>query len=384
MKRVNVLCVDDERAVLDGLELSLRKKYQIDTATSGQEGLQRVEQDGPFAVVVSDMRMPHMDGATFLSKVRQVAPDTVRVLLTGHADFDAAIAAINDGQIFRFLTKPCPAEQLRKVVALAVEQHRLVTAERVLLEQTLHGSVRTITDILALANPKAFGRATRLKTYVRELADAVQLDQQWTVEVATMLSQLGCITLPTETLDRVYYGQRLSEKEQQMVERLPAVAEQLLAPIPRLEGVREILATQDVPFHAATKSPNGRSGQPIGARILKIAKAYDELEARGMPPALAINALRSQAGEYDPVLLDAFANLRGTAHQRQRIKELPLRHLRVGMVLAEDVRTPTGALLVARGYEITHSFIERARNFKDEIAGLPVRVIVPQERDKTC
>jgi hypothetical protein len=121
-------------------------------------------------VVVSDLQMPGMDGITLLSSLRKVSPDTVRVLLTGHADVDAAIAAVNEGNIFRFLRKPCPPGALLRALEASVEQYRLITAERVLLEQTLRGSLKTLTDILAFVNPVAFGRAIRSRKIVGEFA----------------------------------------------------------------------------------------------------------------------------------------------------------------------------------------------------------------------
>jgi DNA-binding NtrC family response regulator len=166
-----VLCVDDEPNVLEGLRRQLRRHFSVATANGGILALEVLEREGPFAVVVSDMRMPEMDGAAFLGRVREQAADTVRVLLTGQADLDATIAAVNEANIFRFLTKPCPTESLITALNAAVEQHRLIMAERVLLEQTLHGSVKALTDILGLANPTAFGRAARAKKYV---GDAVR------------------------------------------------------------------------------------------------------------------------------------------------------------------------------------------------------------------
>src|SRR5262249_28179570 len=147
--RPGVLCVDDEPQVLEGLELHLRSRYRVTTATSGKQALEILASGKPFAVVISDMRMPEMDGATFLGLVRQGAPDSWRVLLTGHSDLDSAVAAVNEGQIFRFLLKPCPPATLLKAVQASEEQHRLVTAERVLLEDTLQGSIRVLADILA-------------------------------------------------------------------------------------------------------------------------------------------------------------------------------------------------------------------------------------------
>src|SRR5262245_17980905 len=102
-----ILCVDDEPNVLEGLALHLRRKYEMSTAANGPDALALLEREGPPEVIISDMRMPGMDGATFLSKARQLYPDTVRMLLTGQSDMASAIKAVNDGQIFRFLTKPC-------------------------------------------------------------------------------------------------------------------------------------------------------------------------------------------------------------------------------------------------------------------------------------
>ena len=135
----NILCVDDEPRVLEGLALALRKDYRVHTASSGEEGLQKLKEVKGIAVVVSDMRMPVMDGATFLKRVMRNHPEITRMLLTGEPGRDAAVQAVNEGQIFRFLTKPCPPEQLKTALEAAVIQHRLITAERVLLEETLIG-----------------------------------------------------------------------------------------------------------------------------------------------------------------------------------------------------------------------------------------------------
>ncbi|MCG8587939.1 MAG: response regulator, partial [Proteobacteria bacterium] len=174
-----VLCVDDERRVLEGIRRHLRKEFDLTLAPGAEKGLDAVRDQGPFEVVISDLQMPGMDGIEMLSRMQELAPLTVRVLLTGNANVDSAVSAVNEGNIFRFLTKPCPAEKLSKTVHAAIEQHRLLTAEKVLLEQTLHGSVQMLTDVLAMADPAAFGRATRLKQLAGDLSDALGLDARW-------------------------------------------------------------------------------------------------------------------------------------------------------------------------------------------------------------
>jgi CheY-like chemotaxis protein len=130
-----VLFVDDEKGVLDGYERLLRKEFYVSVALSGQEGLATIQEHGPFAVVISDMRMPGMNGAEFLAQVRQKAPDTVRMLLTGYTDLSAAIDAVNEGNIFRFLTKPSTKEVLVDAISMGVKQYHSVTADRELLSK---------------------------------------------------------------------------------------------------------------------------------------------------------------------------------------------------------------------------------------------------------
>lgn len=373
-----VLCVDDEPNILEGLALHLRRRFEVLTATSGQTGLELLEKKGGAAVVVSDMRMPGMDGAAFLGNVRRAQPDTVRILLTGQADLASAIKAVNDGQLFRFLTKPCPPAMLLDTLDAAVQQYELLRSERVLLEQTLHGSIRALTEVLALTNPLSFGRASRIKARVTELAGRLGLQERWQVEVASMLSQLGCITLPAEAIEKLYYGKPLLPAEQEMVERLPAVTERLLGSIPRLEVVRGILSLYSKPYRRADPATLSASEQLVrrSAQVLKVVSDLDVLEAQGNPLARAFDTMRGRVDSYDAQVLEAYAELRGRSAPGEDIRELPFGQLRVGMVFTEDVGLRSGTLLAARGFEVTESFLERARNYQSSLMKATVRVLV--------
>jgi response regulator RpfG family c-di-GMP phosphodiesterase len=373
-EKIHVLCVDDEPRILEGLALQLRRHFRLTTSTSGVAGLEVVERDPP-AVVVSDMRMPEMTGAVFLSKVRERAPEIVRILLTGQTDIESAIAAVNHGQIFRFLTKPCPPGMLLSALQAAVEQNRLITAERVLLEQTLRGSVQTLTEVMALSNPLAFGRATRLKQHVVTLMTAMKLPVQWQIEVGAMLSQIGAITLPPLTLEKVYHAAELSPEEAEMVKRSHGVAEKLLEHIPRLEGVTAIIREQDLRYDGVGGS-GGRRGQeiPLGARILKIAGDFDALESAGLSAGQAADAMSHRLGWYDPQMLATFSGLQGAA--TDEVREIQARHVALGMVLARDVFSKSGVLLVARGFEVTPGLVERFRNQAPGTVREPICVTV--------
>lgn len=158
-----VLFVDDEPNILSGIKRQLRKRVEVVTADSGERGLELIRQEAPFSVVVSDMRMPGMNGAQFLSEVRKIAPDSVRMILSGQSDLDSAISAVNDGHIFRFLTKPCDGEQLWTAVESAIRQHDLLHVEKELLEKTLSGAVRMMSELLGLANSRASEKARRVQ-----------------------------------------------------------------------------------------------------------------------------------------------------------------------------------------------------------------------------
>ena len=376
--RIKILCVDDEPQVLEGLALHLRRNYEMFTAVSGPLALATLESEPSIAVIVSDMRMPGMDGAAFLARSRQVAPDAVRILLTGEADINSAIHAVNEGQIFRFLTKPCPPATLLAAIEAAVHQHRLVTAERVLLEQTLHGAVKALTDVLALASPASFGRATRIKRVVADLAEALALPERWPVEVAAMLSQLGAVALPAETADKLHHGRPLTPDEQRMVARAPAVAEQLLGNIPRLEDVREILATYARPFHRSDPPGHdaGKHRMERWRQILHVAIDFDVLEAQGVLSGVAIDTLRGRFGRYDPQVIEALVAVRGRTTLRHEVRELTMRALAPGMVFTQDLRLANGTLLVGRGGEVTAGLLARIRNFKPGSVKEPVRMRV--------
>jgi len=186
-----------------------------------------------------------------------------------------------------------------------------------------------------------------------------------------MLSQLGSISLPEQTAERYYNGQELNPEEKAMVARVPTLTEELLSNIPRLEPVCEILAKRDMIFNAR----NGHKAIPLGARILKIAVDFDDLVSSGHPLQLAIDTLLGRDGRYDPDILQAFVRLKGSSSNSQTVKEIPLHAVRTGMVLAADVRMKNGSLLVARGYEVTQSFIERIRNYPSGAVLEPLRIL---------
>ncbi len=360
-----ILCVDDEPRVLEALRRHLRERFEVLIATSGAEAIDLLGQHKDVAVVVSDMRMPEMDGATLLRHTRALRPSTVRVLLTGQADMAAAIKAINEGQIFRFLTKPCAPEQFLSVMDEAIRQYELVAAERVLLQRTLVGAIKAMTDIMTLVSPAVVGRAQRLKRRVSALAIELNLDDRWQVEVAALLSHLGHVSLPDFLTHKLSRGRELDAEENARVRDASRAASRLIARVPRLEPVSAVLAAlNDTVDESDPLVPS--TANPLHVQVLRLAMDAERLEEQGLRSHAVLEALQASE-DYPANLLDA---LRAT-QKEQRVAleraEIPVAALAVGMVLDEDIRTTRDLLIAPRGCEVTLSFIEHIGHFIPEL-----------------
>lgn len=383
-EKPRILCVDDEENILKSIQRGLRKHFEIYTATSGKEGLTILRDEGPFKVVVSDMKMPEMNGATFLSHARKVSPETVRLLLTGFAEMDTVVAAINQGHIFRFLAKPCSAGDLLSAIEAALVQYDLQTAEKVLLEQTLRGSITALTEILSLASPEAFGRASRLAGVAVGLAQTMKIKNIWQVEMAAMLSQIGTIALPQDTVVKIYHGQKLSEQEKAMVARIPEVNRGVLANIPRLDPILEIFNFLGKNYDGSGVPKNKIAGEdiPVGARILKVAMRVEELQNRGYSPSRIVDDMRANEGVYDPRILKIIEEFAAQAGDEPTVRGVTLLELRTGMMLHEEIKAANGLLLVAGGQVVTVSLLERIHNYHDTVGlQLPIWVTVPEDAE---
>ena len=380
-KILKVLFVDDEPNLLSAVKRAFHKiqDFKIDTAESGKEGIEKIKQDGPYAVVVSDLRMPGMDGIQFLTRVKELSPDTVRIMLTGYADIQTAIEAINSGNVFRFLTKPCSTDTLLQTVQAGIEQYKLIKAEKELLEKTLKGCVKMLMEVLSLSNMEAFGRASRVTRYALWIGRELQYQPMWKLETAAMLSQLGCFMVPEEAFLKMYRGEELRGEEKQLMDMHPSIAAQLIRHIPRLESIAEIIIYQEKHYDGSGFPIDSVSGEkiPIESRILKVALDFDLLLYRKYSPSEAYELMAKRQGVYDPKILPI---LKKIAHIQSEYETtmVKIEELKEGMIIAEDVFTIDGRLLIRQGYEVSAPLIEKLKNFAKTIGvEEPIKVFVP-------
>ncbi len=377
-----ILFIDDEPNVLKAFKRMLHGDFEVAAAQSGEEAIKMIDQKQQFAVVVCDMRMPGLDGVTTLKRFAIESAESVRIMLSGNADQDTAVRAINEGQIFRYLSKPCEEGELRQTINAAIKQHNLIVAEKTLLEKTLMGSVRMMMDVLSVSQPDAYGRAARARKWVKPLVkclndrnvgdDALTKQRSvWEIQLAAMLWPIGLISVPPELVVRAQHSpETISALEAEVMARAPETAHRLVAHIPRMQNVAEMLLYQDRSFDGKEGWPtDGPKGVaiPEGARILRVLKDLSNAGSSETPDPDMVAVLRHQADLYDPAILGAAMVLWGQ-QRADNVVELRKQYslsvfaLMPGDYLLSDITTESGGLLLGKGNQISTAQIDRLRN----------------------
>lgn len=362
-----VLLVDDESNVLQAYTRVLRRRFSLDVALGGQEAL-AVLAACPYAVIVSDMRMPGMDGVELLARVHELYPDTTRVMLTGNADQATAMEAVNRGAIFRFLNKPCDSELLALTLDAGIRQHQLVTAEKQLLERTLKGTLEVLVELLSILDPISFGRAQTLGALAEGVARDLAMPDPWVLGIASILSQIGILTVPDALVTKLHTGGFLNSEEREIANRVPEIGSNLLKRIPRLEQVAEAIYYMSKNFNGTGFPADGRKGAdiPLGGRILRVAADYLNLLGTKGEPKLAVAEMEFRSSWYDLAVVRSLARVlkeQEPAQPETEIQALTLKQLRIGQLLDGDIQTATGLLLVPAGTRLGLTHLEKLRNF---------------------
>jgi response regulator RpfG family c-di-GMP phosphodiesterase len=401
-----LLCVDDEPNILSSLRRLFRGKgYRVLTAESGAEGLQILEKEA-VDLVISDMRMPEMDGARFLAKVRERWPDTIRLLLTGYSDIQSILDAINCGEIYRYITKPWDDNDMLLVVRHALERHALEALARrqheelVVLNHSLESKVeertarlknnflttiKILSSIVELRGSSLPGHARQVADLARKIAVQLKLEQKEVqdVFVAALLHDLGRIGFSDELLHTpvtLMQGEKLAQHRKH-----PLLAEHLLMPLNDLRGVATILRSQMERFDG-----NGHPDRligfaiPLGARILALAADYYNLQQgalvqRHRRTEEAKSLILDASGKrYDPAVVMAFRQVVdggvATGEEPNGV-ELLSGELMPGMMLARDLVSRDGLMLLAADHVLDARMIQQVQDFeKKSGARLPIWV----------
>ncbi|KRB79535.1 HD domain-containing phosphohydrolase [Noviherbaspirillum sp. Root189] len=427
---VTILCVDDEPNILSSLRRLFRPQgYEVLTEVSGHAGLKVLESQ-PVDVIISDMRMPEMDGAQFLERVRARWPDTLRLLLTGYADIQLIIGAINRGEIYRYITKPWDDNDILLVVrhalerkALEQEKQRLETLTQLQNEELrnlnaglenkvalrtaalnrLHDellasneklktsfltSIKVFSNLIEMRGANLAGHSRRVADLARRIAVRVGLDARETQEVfiAGLLHNIGKIgfsdallTMPVSMMNGDNLGQ---------YRKYPVRGEQLLMPLEDLRDAAKIVRSHQERFDGEG-FPDRLSGFdiPIGARVLALASDYDNLQIGTLsqrflrPDQAAALVIESRGKRYDAAVVAAFLDVINgvTGVDSMQGKPLSVPELQPGMVTARDIVTKDGSLLLSADHVLSERLIRQIADF-EQSSGEVFTVYIVEER----
>jgi len=428
-----ILFVDDEANILSSLKRLFRPLgYRIFTAESAAEGLE-IMQSETIDLVVSDMRMPEMNGAQFLEKVRERWPDAVRILLTGYAEISSTIDAINKGQIYRYISKPwednditltiqhalqhkkLEHEKLRleeltlrqneelkdlnanleaKVLARTEEVHQTMAfleAAHEKLKKSFITSVRVFSNLIEMRNPSKAGHSRRVADLAHTLAQDLGLSaaEVQDVFIAGLLLDVGKIGLADRLLDKPFNN--LTAEERAEICKCPIKGEMALMALEQLQGAAKLIRSHRERFDG-TGYPDQLSGLgiPLGARILSIAKDYEtalmgtDYTQPLTPAAASLQIQDGKSKRYDPTLVNALLNTLGKSGtvKGSNSPETTLRsgQLLQGMALSQDLITASGDILLSKDHVLTEQLIDQIRGF-ERMDGHPLTIYIYPKRN---
>ncbi len=352
--RHRVLFVDDDENILNAFKRAFRKKYDFEIAVDPEAAIYVIKEKGPFTVIVSDMKMPKMDGAQFLSKLKNICPGTVRVMLTGNNDMQTAVDAVNNGQVFRFLSKPCSAEELGECIDAAIDHHFQVKGERDLLENTLTGCLQLLSDIVDASQSRII-EDHKYRERVLFLCEQMQVEFDWVMDVACSLIQVGAVTLPHHLVDEDCDYDKIDDGELEMLYSVPRQSGGLIEHIPRLLQVSRMLncigegreRCKGMILAGAYASLLPRTEEQVRNRWDNAARFYHIIDPEIQKHCDDCESIESHGGNA----------------AKQVEVMVSVRELRVGDVLGSHVKLADGKVLVSAGNMLTPTMLRRISNF---------------------
>jgi len=400
-----ILIVDDEPVVLDALRLTLeRERYQVITCTSPQKAL-AILAERDVAVIISDQKMPEMQGHEFLIESRRLRPQASRILITAVLSLPTVVEAINKGEIFRFVTKPWLREELLATVRNAVQRNDLIMRNEALQAQTqqlnaqmmvanselqqqlqaleqkrkrldaanselaarYESSLELCRRILTAYDPILGGQAKALVEIATKMADSGHLsaDDRHALCSAAWLCDLGLIGVPRELLRSFRRApERLTDRERAMLHNHPIYSQTLAALVDPRADVAETIRAHHECFDG-TGYPDGIKGKtiPWPARCLAVAVGFVESDRPKQPTIESI--LAKSGAVYDPEAVRLFLRITHLVHLPRQVREILLAELEPGMVLASGIYSPHGLLLVGEGQPLGPGTITKILNHND-------------------
>lgn len=363
-----ILFVDDDKALLNTMERNLAFEFEVVTADGCEAALAEVEKQGPFSVAVVDMQMPQVNGIQTIEKLRERMPEAVFMMLTGNQDVGTAVQAINDGHVFRFITKPCEVNEIKRALTAAQEQHNLVIAEKELLYGTFMGSINLMTDIIEMDGNRQID-TRRMAATIASLYASLDLQLGWEEKIASRICLVGIAMLEPQEVIEFESLDPESDEHKNLVNRVFNLSSKMIAKIPRLGWISEVFL-----YTPKIESYNLKTQRrEVVAVCLKVAFYWNYLTLRGLSVEEATSTLRTIMPNMNTAVLEGIGCLDDNRDAHALIK-VGVQNLIEGMVPNVDIDSPTGERVISRGRRMSATIIENLQRIP-EFANEKIQVI---------
>jgi putative two-component system response regulator len=378
----SILLIDDTPANIDIIAEILKREYQVRVVTSGELALKIANSKNPPDLVLLDIMMPGMDGYEVCRRLKaeEKTKEIPVIFLTCKGEVEDETKGLSLGAV-DYITKPFEPAIVKARVKTHLALRKAEEELQDLLSQTLVGSIRVLIELLSLVKPEVFSKASRLRRYVKGITGDLAIKDAWQYELAAMLSHIGFISLHDEIINKVINGQELSDEEEKIFHKYPAVGAALVSRIPRMGTVAGMIERQQIPFSNVATGRDLLKSDPfvLGGQMLKVVNDYDQLISRGLPPDVALKQMSNDKMTYEPTLLNKLKEVLNVQQSERYSLELKVSEMREGMILDEDIYSSSGpkVLLVAKGTEISNSRLSRLHMLeKIGLVTRPIRVLV--------
>ncbi|MCA9192685.1 MAG: response regulator [Planctomycetales bacterium] len=365
-----VLFVDDDPVLLRAIDRNLSLDYEVDTAEGPEQGLELIRTSGPYSVIVVDMRMPKMDGIQLIQRARKVAPESVFLMLTGNQDYETAIQAINQAQVFQFLNKPCSVKDIREAIDKAQVQYEAEKAARNLVQESFVGSIRCMTDIIDLQS-NGFLDTTRIADAIKAFAAEVGIPISWEEVVASRLIMMGLGMLPSEDRLILQVNRPVDDEHLRVVQSLCNLSAKMVEKVPRLDRIAKLL--RHVPnmqgFLSVSQQDNLNS-----ATLLRITFYWCLMAYKGIAHSTIMQELKQIMPKISDSTIDKLQRL-DDHRDGNRTITIAVEDLLPGMVSATSILDEHQQTIVSAGRRLTEPVIEKLLH-RAEISGLAYVKIV--------
>lgn len=357
--------IDDDKDILASYQVNLRKDFIVRIASNANQAMEILKAENDIGVIVTDYKMPDINGVNLLKMIRQIYPDPIRIMITGFADMQIAVNAVNEGSIFRFLTKPMPTPELKQIIHDALIQYNLKKNEKELLNNTLKGTLKLLIDLISLSIPQSLNIGSQARAVARKIGVKTGDIELWELEVASLLSNIGLLLLPNDIIQKKAEGKDLSSSEAAVFNSHPELGANLLKNIPRFEKISDAILHMNNNYSSKNDVNIANESIPIYSRILKISNDYIQYIQLNKTPLEAYEKMLEIYYQYDPKLLELLLSEVVGSENNRKIKQIQLMELKSGMVVAKDIVDERETVLFKKDKEITEPIIIRLQQISN-------------------